>query len=359
MKNRLLTLTGIFLLGLSTTVFGQDSKANKLVSQSNYDFIPGDQIILYEDFSQDDIGDMPALWASNGSGEVKTINIADGKWFHMNGEDAAYCFTKAIAFPENFILEFDFIPDADYADGSILTLYQDPDNRELTDDLYPGERGLHIIIGSEVWETKGYDNEQDDWLEGIGRKAPVEREKVNHIIIWVQKRRVHIYHQGEKALDMGTNIYAGTQFNRLMFSGWDRASLPYVSNIKITTASPDTRSKLLTEGKLISYGIYFDSGKAVVKPESYASIKEIATIMDENPDLKILITGHTDSDGDEKANLELSQKRAKSVKDYLVNQFKIEANRIETDGKGETMPIESNATPQGKAKNRRVEFEKR
>lgn len=158
---------------------------------------------------------------------------------------------------------------------------------------------------------------------------------------------------------MGTNIYAGTQFNRLMFSGWDRASLPYVSNIKITTASPDTRSKLLTEGKLISYGIYFDSGKAVVKPESYASIKEIATIMDENPDLKILIIGHTDSDGEEKANLELSQKRAKSVKDYLVNQFKIEANRIETDGKGETAPIESNATPQGKAKNRRVEFEKR
>lgn len=357
MKNKILTLTWICIACISFTSFGQN-KTSKLVSQTNYDFIPGDQIILFEDFSQDAVGDMPALWASNGSGEVKTLNIAPGKWFHMNGEDAAYCLTKSIAFPENFIMEFDFIPDADYTDGSILTLYQETDNRELNDDLYPGERGLHIVIGNESWETKGYDNEQDDWLEGIGRKATVEREKVNHIIVWVQKRRVRIYHLGEKVLDMGTNIYAGTQFNRLRFSGWDRGSLPYLSNLKITTASPDSRSKLLTEGKLISYGIYFDSGKDIVKPESHASIKDIATILQENQDLKILIIGHTDSDGDDAANLDLSKRRAKSVKQYILSQFNIADTRIETDGKGETAPLESNATPQGKAKNRRVEFEK-
>lgn len=359
MKNRLFTSTWIILIIMSTTIYGQNSKTTKLVSQSHYDFIPGDQILYYEDFSQDNIGDMPVLWASNGSGEVKTLNIADGKWFHMNGEDAVYCLTHAIDFPENFILEFDLIPDAEYVDGVVLTLYQDSENRELNDDLYPGERGLHIVIGNEAWETKGYDNEQDDWLEGIGRKALVVKEEVNHIIIWVQKRRVRIYHKSQKVLDMGTNLYAGTKFNRLRFSAWDRTSFPYLSNLKITTASPDTRSKLLTEGKLISYGIYFDSGKADVKPESYASIKEIATIMNENPDLKILITGHTDSDGDEKANLELSKKRAKSVMNYLSSEFNIDATRLETDGKGETMPIDSNNTPQGKAKNRRVEFIKR
>ncbi|MDA3943482.1 MAG: OmpA family protein [Bacteroidetes bacterium] len=359
MKNRLLTLTWICVLCLSNSIFGQDSKTGKLVSQSKYDFVPGDQIILYEDFSQDNIGDMPALWVSSGSGEVKTINIADGKWLHMNGEDAVYAYTKEIAFPENFIMEFDFIPDADYGDGTILTFYQDTENRELNDDNFPGSGGLHLVIGSENWETKGYDIENDEWLVGMGRKAPVEREEVNHIIIWVQKCRVRIYHKGEKALDMGTNFYTGTQFNRLRFSGWDRASLPYISNIKITTASPDTRSKLLTEGKLISYGIYFDSGKALVKPESYASIKEIANVMNENPELKIAITGHTDSDGNDDSNLDLSKRRAKSVKDYLVDQFKVDASRISTDGKGESMPIDSNATPFGKAKNRRVEFEKR
>ncbi|MBU2555589.1 MAG: OmpA family protein [Bacteroidetes bacterium] len=352
MKTKILNLTLISILWMSISVYGQ----GKLVSTTNYDFVPGDQVIFYEDFSQDNIGDLPVLWSSNGSGEVKTVNIAEGNWFHMNGEDAVYCYTKPIEFPVNFIMEFDFIPDADYSDGSILTFYQETQNRELNNELYPGVKGLHIVIGSDFWETKGYDTDSEDWLEGKGSKATVEKEQVNHIIIWLQNRRVRIYHKGEKALDMGTNIFAGTEFNRFRFSGWDRASLPYISNIKVTSASPDTRSKLLTEGKLISYGIYFDSGKDVIKPESYASVKEIANVLKENPDLKIEIIGHTDSDGNDASNLDLSKRRANSVKTYLINQFQVDGSRLSTDGKGESMPIDSNATPYGKAKNRRVEF---
>ncbi len=337
---------------MSDSIYGQ----NKLVSYSKYDFIPGDQILFFEDFSQDNIGDLPVLWASNGSGEVKTLNIAEGKWFHMNGEDATYCYTKAMKFPADFIMEFDFIPDADYADGTILTFYQETENKELNDQLYPGVRGLHIVMGSEIWETKGYDIDNDDWLVGQGTKATVENEKVNHIIIWVQNRRVRIYHKGEKAVDMGTNIFAGTEFNRFRFSGWDRTSLPYISNIKITTASPDTRSKLITEGKLVTYGIYFDSGKDIVKPESYGTINEIASVLKENSEVRVKITGHTDSDGDDAMNLDLSKRRAENVKQYLVNAFQINTDRIESDGKGEIEPMVSNSSPGNKAKNRRVEF---
>jgi OmpA-OmpF porin, OOP family len=352
MKTETLNWALICILLVSYSAYGQE----KLESYSNYDFIPGDQVLIYEDFSQDDIGDLPVLWASNGSGEVKTLNIAEGNWFHMNGEDATYCFTKEIQFPSDFIMEFDFIPDADYGDGTILTFYQETDYMELNDELYPGERGLHIVIGNNLWESKGYDYEDDNWLEGRGSKASVEKEKVNHIIIWVQNRRLRIYHKGEKVLDMGTNIYAGTEFNRLRFSGWDRGSLPYISNIKITTASPDTRSKLLTEGKLITYGIYFDSGKDEVKLESYATINEIASVLKENLELRVKIVGHTDSDGDDEMNLDLSKRRANSVKQYLVDKFQIIPDRIETDGKGEIEPIISNSSPENKAKNRRVEF---
>lgn len=352
MKTKFLTLALMSILFMSNSIFGQD----KLESYSNYDFVPGDKILFYEDFSQDNIGDLPALWASNGSGEVKTLNIAEGKWFHMNGEDASYCYTKSLALPSNFIMEFDFIPDAEYNYGTILTFYQETEDRELNDQLYPGEKGLHIVIGNDSWETKGYDNDIEDWLEGQGKKATVEKEEVNHIIIWVQNRRVRIYHRGEKAVDMGTNIYAGTEFNRFRFSGWDRASLPYVSNIKITTAAPDTRSKLITEGKLVTYGIYFDSGKDIVKPESYGTINEIAAVLKENPELRVKITGHTDSDGDDAMNLDLSKRRGTNVKQYLVNEFQIESGRIESDGKGESEPIIANSSPENKAKNRRVEF---
>jgi len=116
------------------------------------------------------------------------------------------------------------------------------------------------------------------------------------------------------------------------------------------------RSKLLTEGKLVSYGIYFDVNKDVVKPESTGTIRDIAKVLKENPTVSIKIIGHTDSDGNDAANLDLSKRRGASVKNALVSQFGIDGSRIQTDGKGETEPIAPNTTSENKAKNRRVEF---
>jgi outer membrane protein OmpA-like peptidoglycan-associated protein len=119
---------------------------------------------------------------------------------------------------------------------------------------------------------------------------------------------------------------------------------------------PDTRSKLLTDGKLITRGITFDVGSDKIKPESYGVLKEIAQILTENPTVKIKIVGHTDSDGDANKNLELSKKRADAISKVLSKEFKIDASRMQTDGQGATEPSEPNTTPQGKANNRRVEF---
>jgi outer membrane protein OmpA-like peptidoglycan-associated protein len=116
------------------------------------------------------------------------------------------------------------------------------------------------------------------------------------------------------------------------------------------------RSKLITEGKLVTYGIYFDVNKDVVKPESYGTIKGIADVLKENPTVNVKIVGHTDSDGDDKSNLDLSKRRAASVKDALVNSFGIDAARIETDGKGEGESIAPNDSGVNKALNRRVEI---
>jgi len=340
----------------------------KLVSAGKYDFVPGDKILYFEDFSQDAIGDFPALWTTNGSGEVKTVNIAPGKWFHMNGEDAVYCYTRQIDFPDNFIVEFDIIPekkDKDYYSSIQFSLYQERtgEAKEMNDELYPGEAGLHIDLGfssmDTSWETRGYkEGDNLDWLSGQGGKNPVLLEKVNHVILWIQKRRVRIYHQNEKVLDMPTNIYPDVKFNRMRFSGWDRYSAPYVTNLKITTASPDTRSKLITEGKLVTYGITFDVNKADVKPESYGTLKSIADVLNENASVKVKIVGHTDSDGDDAMNLELSRRRAESVKNELVKNFGIDASRMEIEGAGETKPVAPNDTPANKAQNRRVEFVK-
>jgi outer membrane protein OmpA-like peptidoglycan-associated protein len=179
------------------------------------------------------------------------------------------------------------------------------------------------------------------------------------VIVWVQNRRVRIYHKGGKVIDIPTNIYDGSKFSRLCFKLYRGASAgSYISNIKITTASPDTRNKLLEEGKLITYGIYFDVNKDVVKPESYGALNDIAKILNEVPDVKVKITGHTDSDGQDDANLDLSKRRAASVKAELAKSFGVNADRLETDGMGESQHVAPNDTPSNKALNRRVEFVK-
>lgn len=101
--------------------------------------------------------------------------------------------------------------------------------------------------------------------------------------------------------------------------------------------------------------IQFETSKSGLKPESYAILDDIAEMMTLKPSMKIQIGGHTDSDGDEVANLVLSQQRADAVKNYLIKKG-ISAKRIIALGFGETKPIADNSTAEGKAKNRRTEI---
>jgi len=330
-----------------------------LKSYSKYDFVPGDQILFYEDFSQDAIGDFPALWTTDGNGEVRTLDIgADAvHWLYMAQPGSVYCCTKAVGFPKNFIFEFDIAPDENFQSEIELCLYEDPEGMEINDDLYPGRAGLQIQMNEEAWNTKGYHADSDmEWLEAHSSANPCKPNEVNHVIIWVQGRRVRIYHLGAKVLDSPTNIFSDVKFNRIRFSSSGSECRPFITGIKVTTAAPDTRSKLLTEGKLVSYGILFDTDKAEMKPESYGTVSDVAKVLQDNPEVRIRIVGHTDGDGDEKHNLDLSKRRAEAVKKALTGQFGIDGARIETDGKGEDEPVASNDTSEGKAKNRRVEL---
>lgn len=330
----------------------------QFTSSSKYDFVPGEKVIFFDDFSQDAVGDFPALWTANAPGEVNTLNIAPGNWLNLNSGEGNYFYLKSIDFPKNFIIEFDIVPKK--TGGRIaagLILYGEDKPKEMDNNVYPGNSGIQISIEKESWNTLGYKKGETDRITGSSKVNPVVAEKVNHVIIWVQNRRVRIYHKEAKVLDMPTNIFEGTKFNRFCFRlSRGASSGSFISNFRITDASPDMRSKLITEGKLVTYGIYFDVNKDVVKPESYGTIKGIADVLQENPTVKIKIVGHTDSDGDDKSNLDLSKRRAASVKNVLVKDFGIEVTRIETDGKGEGVPIAPNDSGVNKALNRRVEF---
>lgn len=338
------------------------TEQQSLQSYSKYDFIPGEKVVFYDDFSQDAIGDFPALWNTNASAEVVTTNLHPGNWMKFVGGESVWT-DNLLQLPENYTIEFDIISikgeEGDGMAGYIFRLFQCNNVKAWDGGAIPGKAGFAFNVeyfGRPSYRTYINSDEGQD----LGLTGYVENEafkqKINqkyHIAIWVQKSRVRLYQEQNKIIDLPKAFsLTSVKMDRIRF---EEGGL-MVSNIRIAVGAPDMRNKLMTEGKLVSYGIYFDVNKDVVKPESYGTLKEIAAILNEVPDVKVKIVGHTDADGQDAANLDLSKRRAASVKAELAKSFGVNADRLETDGMGESQPVAPNDTPVIKALNRRVEF---
>ncbi len=124
----------------------------------------------------------------------------------------------------------------------------------------------------------------------------------------------------------------------------------------VAVPAPEMATNLGRDGKQAIYGIYFDFDKADIKPESRPQLEEMAKLMQANPNLKVYIVGHTDNQGTLDYNVGLSQRRAEAVARALATQFGIPAARMTARGLGPLAPVTSNATDDGRAKNRRVEL---
>ena len=111
-------------------------------------------------------------------------------------------------------------------------------------------------------------------------------------------------------------------------------------------------------GKVAVYGIYFDTGKSTLKPESQPTLQEITKLLKADPNLKLYVVGHTDNTGAFDANMKLSMDRAGAVVNALVSQFSVNVARLRACGDGPTSPVASNENEEGKALNRRVELVK-
>ncbi|MFM7105607.1 MAG: OmpA family protein, partial [Flavobacteriales bacterium] len=113
--------------------------------------------------------------------------------------------------------------------------------------------------------------------------------------------------------------------------------------------------KLRAGATIVLKNVFFDSGKSDLKPESQVELDKLVGLLKDNPEKTIEIGGHTDDVGSDANNLSLSQQRSESVVAYLVNKG-IDASRLTAKGYGESLPVGSNATEEGRALNRRTEF---
>ncbi len=357
--------TGVNSADPSNEMNSNSPSSSRLQTYSNFDFIPGERVIAFEDFSQDAVGDFPARWNTNSSGEVVTIDGLDGKWLVFADEGVLYPeFVKAL--PENCTIEFDL---AVIKENAVLTKLMFIDENQSPNLLDAGTANatfieLEPIVGNTV--IFSYNANGDAVVENTKPQKQFfipegEEYALVKVSIWKQKSRLRVYLNESKVWDIPRAFQAEGNYRFALgtatFFIENREFL--MSNLRFAVGQPDTRSKLITDGKFITQGIVFDSGSATIKPESFGVLKEIATVLSENPSVQVQIIGHTDSDGDLSLNLSLSQKRAESVKSVLSGQFGIDASRMSTDGKGESEPIADNGSPDGKAQNRRVEFIKK
>lgn len=333
-----------------------------LQSYSKYDFIPGEKVIFYDDFSQDAVGDFPALWNTNGSAEVVTTNLYPGNWMKFVGDHCVWT-DELLKLPDNYTIEFDIIPimgeEGETMAGYYFRLYQSINQKAWDGGAVPGKAGFNFAVeytGRPTYRT--YVNGDEGELLGLtgyidDEELKQKKDQKYHIAVWVQKSRVRLYQEQNKIIDLPKAFPVNSvKMDRIRFE----YGAAMISNIRIAVGAPDMRNKLMTEGKLVTYGIYFDVNKDIVKPESYGTLKEIAAILNEVPDVQVSIVGHTDSDGADAANLDLSKRRAASVKKELVNSFGVNGDRLATDGLGESQPVAPNDSPASKALNRRVEF---
>lgn len=345
-----------------------------LTTYSKFDFVPGEKIIVEDNFSQVAIGDFPVEWNTNSGGEVVTIEGQAGHWL-MIKKEGVFIPDYITDLPENFTLQYDVMcnENFDYYSGWLSTTFVSTANREKLNDFGTfSNPALGMRLGIHPKDAGGSQGAcaittwDKDGAELIHNEVPTMQfhgrsRNLVHVSIWRQKQRMRLYLNEEKVLDIPRAFDASAKYNAMVIGegAMNQEDDRYlISNMKLAIGAPDTRSKLITEGKFVTHGILFDSGSDQIKPESYGALKDIASVLAENTTVKVRIIGHTDSDGDDSSNLELSKKRAAAVKESLSKNFAIDAARMETDGKGESQPTEKNDSATGKANNRRVEFVK-
>ncbi len=328
---------------------------------SKYDFVPGDRMIFFDDFSDTDVGEFPRRWTLNGpkgvnNNSVEVVEYQEKRFLRNAPADKGKHQHESTQYvrlntkgdmPEKFTVEFDAI---------FTTL---PGG-------YPSKYFLLLLNGKDGWlqnnarnagviQLSGEENISKNTRISLGRSDG----KLHRIAVSVNGTFVKAYVDNARVLNDPDG--AKRPITLIGLSMWSSGDIPsekvMFTNLRIAEGGKNIKSALDTEGKIVTHGILFDTGKDAIKPESLPTLKSILSILSENPGLSFSIEGHTDNQGDKAFNKSLSERRAIAVRAWLLDKG-IASERMKTQGHGDSKPIDSNTTPEGRANNRRVEFVK-
>lgn len=194
-----------------------------------------------------------------------------------------------------------------------------------------------------------------------GAKGPGDLKVVRNIQNALTKIGGKVLFEGERPWNSTIKLEKGGKETWVTVSAWPTLYRLTIVEKEVMKQEVEANAEAMgndinTTGHVSIYGIYFDTGKAEIKPESDAAIAEIAKLLKNNNALKIYVVGHTDNAGSFDANMKLSKDRAVAVTNSLVSKYGIASSSLKAYGVSSLNPIASNKTEEGKAKNRRVEL---
>ena len=316
------------------------------------DFVAGDEIIFDDPMDNEQIGEFPSQWELiDGVAEVVSINGKKAMLISEWGTKVCPLMKEPLNYlGDVFTVEYDLmfpVKEGDYT--WLLTKFMKADNKSEEDEMmyferaaYDGRDDVHWY-----WETsRGNSNGEYD--------IALPANEWNHVAISFNKRAWKVYFNGIRVANV-PNVLAPPGW--LLFQLTNGNGDTYITNLRIAKGAVPLYDRMMSDGKFVTYGITFDVGKSTIKPESMGEINRIVQLMNENPDLKFSVEGHTDSTGNPASNQTLSEQRSQAIVDKLV-ELGIAKSRLTAVGKGQNSPIADNTTDEGRAKNRRVEFVK-
>lgn len=316
---------------------------------AQYDFVPGERIIFEDVHEQEENGEFPSRWdLFRGAAENATFDGYPVIFFRSSSTCIIPYLKNSSEdyLPDRFTLEFDAWFDKEDYGAYYVYMYDDKNQTSLS------LSGLRIRMNEMHLEssTVGY--------PGASSAGRGDHDTWRHISISFNKRSLKAYLDETRLLNI-PNLGADPTGITLCSDQFPASSIGkrFIKNVRLAEGAVKLYDRVLNDGKIVSNGIRFDVNQATLRPESMGVINEIYQMMVEHPELKFSIEGHTDSDGDTDFNLRLSEQRAETVRNTLT-EMGILSERLSCKGFGESIPVASNNTPEGKATNRRVEFVK-
>jgi OmpA-OmpF porin, OOP family len=307
------------------------------------EFVPGDSTIFFDDFSDMGAGDAPPHFKVRGA--APELLAGEGVR-QLTAKAKGSLFPNLAALPKNFTFEAEIA--VDVKGRSDATLMLSSKNKQI----------LHWWLSAQANQLDIIVSLRTPYQE-LGRKrVTVNWNQPAKVALWVQNGRMRSYVNGEKQLDFNQVDMPPIDSIEIAHSFLGAAPALGYRWMRFAESTPDFSQVIASSGRYTVRGILFDTDSDGIKPESAPVIKQIALALEKNPNLKLLIEGHTDSVGDAAHNTDLSKRRAEAVRAVLVGQFNVDASRLSAAGLGSTKPVDSNDTPQGRAQNRRVELVK-